>query len=167
MDWKSLVKNIAPVLGTALGGPMAGTAIKVLSQKLLGSEEPSEAGVADFIMGASPEQLKDLRQIDADFKIQMEQLGVDVFSLEVADRSNARDNHKDSITPAIMLYILTLLVALICSGLFLFEIPQENKSTLYMVVGQVMVAWIGAMAYWYGTTRGSSDKNKLLTKGAL
>ena len=98
------------------------------------------------------------------FKMDMEKLGVDVFALEVEDRKSARTSHKDSYTPAIMLYILTLVVAAIAFALFNFEIPQENKSTLYMVVGQILTAWIGAVAYWYGTTKGSSDKNKLMNR---
>jgi hypothetical protein len=42
MNWKSIVKSIAPVLGTALGGPIAGGAIKMLSSALLGNENERE-----------------------------------------------------------------------------------------------------------------------------
>ena len=63
MDWKALVKTVAPVLGTALGGPLGGAATKFLTGKLLGDENASEQELADFIGGASPEQLLQIKQL--------------------------------------------------------------------------------------------------------
>lgn len=164
MDWKNIVKSIAPVLGTALGSPMAGIAIKVLGDQFLGDPDADESDVAEYVMSANPEKLLEMKRIDAQFKTDMEKLGVDVFSLEVADRSNARENHKNSKTPAIILYILTILIALIVYGLMFHQIPEGNKNTIYMIVGQIVTAWTGSIYYWCGTTKGSSDKNKLLSK---
>ena len=45
-DWKTIVKSIAPTIGTALGGPLAGTAVKVLGNILLGNEDASHTEVA-------------------------------------------------------------------------------------------------------------------------
>lgn len=45
-DWKAIVKTVAPALGTALGGPLAGTAVKVLSEALLGHSDGKEEEIA-------------------------------------------------------------------------------------------------------------------------
>lgn len=77
-DWKGIVKAVAPALGTALGGPLVGTAVKVLGEKLLGNADATEADVAKAIeAGLPPESIVKLREIDADFKLKMESAGLE------------------------------------------------------------------------------------------
>lgn len=162
MNWKSIVKSIAPVLGTALGGPMAGGAIKMLTSALLGDENATEQELENFIVNANPDQLLKIKQLDADFKLKMEELGVDVFKLEVADRDSARTAHQDSHMPSILCLLLTLMVCAGSYALIVANIPPANANILYMVFGQVLTAWAASIAYWVGTTKSSSDKSKLL-----
>ena len=50
-DWKNIVKQIAPTLGTLLGGPMAGTAVTALSKIFFsGDESKSEAEVSQAVL---------------------------------------------------------------------------------------------------------------------
>jgi hypothetical protein len=162
MDWKSIVKSVAPVLGTALGGPMLGSTVKYLATELLGDEKATEQDVKSFISTASPDQLIPLKRLDLEFKIKMEELDVDVFKLEVADRSNARAENKDSRMPAIICLMLTVMVAGGTYFLMMETIPESNQNIVYMVFGQVLTAWTASIAYWVGTTRSSSDKSKML-----
>jgi len=162
VNWKSIVKSIAPVIGTALGGPMAGAAVKMLSSKLLGKEDGTEAELEQFISTASPDQLLQIKQIDNDFKLSMKALDVDVFKLEQEGRANARENHKDHFMPTLICIVLTLVVTVIAVGLMITTIPESNEGILNMIIGQVLTAWIGSVAYWVGTTKSSSDKSKLL-----
>jgi hypothetical protein len=69
-----LLGQVAPTLATALGGPLAGLAVKTLSNVLLGNEEGSEAEVAAALRNATPDQLAEIKQIDADFKVRMAEL---------------------------------------------------------------------------------------------
>jgi hypothetical protein len=162
MNWKSIVKSIAPVLGTALGGPMAGGAIKMLTSTLLGDENATEQELENFIVNANPDQLLKIKQSDAEFKLKMEELGVDVFKLEVADRNSAREHHKDNMMPAILCLLLTLMVCAGSYALIVATIPPANANILYMVFGQVLTAWAASIAYWVGTTKSSGDKSKML-----
>jgi len=161
-NWKSIVKSIAPVLGTALGGPMAGAAIKMLSSKLLGNEDGTEAELEQFISTASPDQLLQIKQIDNEFELSMKALDVDIFKIEQEGRANARTNHKDHFMPALLCLLLTFMVAGGSYMLMTTEIPEKNANIIYMVFGQVLTAWAGSIAYWVGTTKSSSDKSKLL-----
>jgi len=161
-NWKSIVSTVAPILGTALGGPMAGAALKMLSSTLLGKEDADEAEMAAFISTASPEQLLKIKNMDREFELQMAAIGVDIFRLEQQGRADARANHKGHFMPTLICISLTLVVTAIAIGLMVMAIPERNEGILNMIIGQVLTAWIGSIAYWVGTTKSSSDKNKML-----
>ncbi|MCY7295110.1 hypothetical protein [Alteromonas sp. a30] len=163
MSWKSTLSAIAPTLATALGGPLAGGAVKFLAANLLGDEEASSQRVEDFILSANPEQLADIKRLDHQFKLDMEKLGVDVFSLEVKDRDSARKHHKSHWMPSVICLLLTIFVAAAAWALMKVQIPQENASILYMLFGQVVTAWGTSIAYWVGTTKSSSDKTQMMS----
>jgi len=162
MSWKSILSSVAPTIATALGGPFAGTAVKFLAGKLLGDEGKSQDEVEQFILGASPEQLVNIKKLDNDFKLDMEKLGVDVFKLEVADKGNAREHNKHSNMPAVLSVALTAFIVGIVCALFYTEPPQGAREVLFMLLGVVIKEWSNSMHYWYGTTRSSQEKTKLL-----
>lgn len=162
MSWKDTLGAIAPTLATALGGPLAGAATKFIAGKLLGNEDAEQSEVEQLILGASPEQLAELKNLDHEFKISMKKLDIDVFKLEVEDRDSARVNHKESITPAVLVYMLTGLIALVTYMLFNQVVPEQNENTLYMLLGGLLTAWLQSVSYWTGTTKSSSEKNRFI-----
>lgn len=164
MEWKKVLGSIAPTLATALGGPLAGTATKFIADKFLGNETASDDEIQQAILGATPAQLAELKKIDKEFKLEMERLNVDVFRLEVADKDSARQNNKDSRMPATLSIMLTFVVAVLMYALFIIEPPSGAKEALLLLLGVVIKEWSNSMHYWFGTTRGSSDKNKWMQK---
>ena len=68
-DWKSVVGTVAPLLGTALGGPFGGVAGKMI-QDALGVDSES-AAIAE--LQTNPDALISLRQVEANFKIKMKE----------------------------------------------------------------------------------------------
>lgn len=164
MDWKSIVGTVAPTIATALGGPMAGAAVKFLGSQFLNDENASEQQVAEFVNGANPETLLKIKQADYEFKTQMAKLGVDVFKIEADDKKNARSEHKQSPMPAILSVTLTCLIAGIVALLFYVDVPTGAKEVLFMLLGVVVKEWGNSMQYWFGTTRSSSEKNALMSK---
>tara|TARA_R110002012_G_scaffold269279_1_gene453348 strand:- start:306 stop:797 length:492 start_codon:yes stop_codon:yes gene_type:complete len=162
MSWKDTLAAIAPTLATALGGPLAGAATKFLANELLGDENASIESIEAAVIGASPEQLANIKQLDVDFKLGMKKLDVDVFALEVEDRDSARSNHKNSNTPTVLVYMLTVLIAVVVYFLFTDVVPESNENTLYMLLGSLTTAWLQSVSYWTGTTRSSADKTKLI-----
>jgi len=162
MSWKETLGAIAPTLATALGGPMAGAATKFIADKLLGNESAEQADIEQAILNASPEDLTRLKELDNEFKLGMKKLDVDIFALEVSSSDSARENHKDSLTPAILVYLLTGLIAVVVYMLFSAVVPESNENTLYMLLGSLTTAWLQSVSYWTGTTRSSSQKSNLL-----
>lgn len=160
MDWKSIIGTVAPTIATALGGPMAGAAVKFLGSQFLDDEDAGEDKLAEFVKGASPETLLKIKLADKEFLIQMEKLGVDVFKIEADDKKDARVNHKHSAMPAVMSVGLTIFIVAIVFFLFYQEPPLGTREVLFMLLGVVIKEWSNCMHYWYGTTRGSAEKSR-------
>ena len=57
MDWKSVVRTVAPTLATALGGPLAGAAVQALSVALLGRPDGTEQEVAEAVLTGGADAL--------------------------------------------------------------------------------------------------------------
>ncbi|MGH1460984.1 MAG: hypothetical protein ACRBB6_03000 [Neptuniibacter sp.] len=165
-DWKSIVRNIAPTLGAALGGPAGGMAVKFLADNLLGNAEASQADVEQFIATASPEQMAVLKKLDQDFAIAMRQLDIDVFKIENEDRQNARDLFKVNIWPQIILSSLFILGYFgIMAVLIYFHNANINDrifGILNTVIGVLTAAIPMILQFWFGSSQGSKDKTARL-----
>jgi drug/metabolite transporter (DMT)-like permease len=64
-----------------------------------------------------------------------------------------------------------ILGALIVIGFFLLlyllvgaEVPETNKDLLNLVVGALIGSFATVVGYFYGSSKGSSDKDELLRK---
>ena len=66
---KSIIGSVAPTIGTALGGPMGSMAANMVAEALGCDPEPKK--IEKAIQAATPEQLAELKKIDADFDIKM------------------------------------------------------------------------------------------------
>ena len=85
---KNLITPLLPTIGTALGGPVGGIAANAIAEVL--GVEPTPAKIEQAINTATPEQLVELKKAEQEFEKQMKELDVDVFSLEVKDKQDAR-----------------------------------------------------------------------------
>lgn len=164
-DWKSIVKTIAPTIGTVLSGgnPLVGMGIKAVSNALFGKSDASEDEISTALQNASSEDLLKLKTADNTFKTEMAKIGLDEKKLAFDDADSARKRQmvvKDS-TPAVLAYLLTAMFAFALGGLYLMPIPEANKATVYLMLGSLGTVWIAAMAYYHGTSRSSAAKDVL------
>ena len=74
MDWKDVIKTVAPWIGTALTGPLGGLAVEAAANALGLGEKTTEA-IKTSLSGATPEQMLALKKADQDFALQMQALG--------------------------------------------------------------------------------------------
>jgi len=165
-SWKGLIRNIAPTLGTALGGPAAGLAIKFLADKFLGKADASEQELGVAIQGATPEQLLQIKKLDNDFKTQMKQLDIDVFKLETLDVQSARDMAKTNMWPQIVLSTIYTFGYFAVLYIFMVgdvDIPVRFKAEFNMVLGVMTAAQVQIMNFWFGSSHGSRIKDIVAT----
>ncbi|TVZ41591.1 hypothetical protein P886_0938 [Alteromonadaceae bacterium 2753L.S.0a.02] len=170
--WKEIVRNIAPTIGTALGGPMAGTATKFIADKLLGKPEASDSEIEDAILNASPEQLAKLKEIETQFKLDMRKLDIDIYELEYKDRDSARKLFEVNIWPQIILssvFVLgyfTVLFILIKNPESLSGENANLMGVFTTVLGVLTAAIPQILNFWFGSSLGSKEKTRGLNVAA-
>jgi hypothetical protein len=161
-----LLSQVAPTIATALGGPLAGVAIKTLSNALLGHEEGTEEQVSAAMQSASPEQLATIKKIDADFKIRMKELDIDLERISAGDRDSARKMHietKDWV-PKVLAIAITLGFFGILVWMLVYGMPPNGTEALLMMLGALGTAWTGVVNFYYGSSAGSKAKNDILAQ---
>jgi len=178
-DWKGIVKAVAPALGAALGGPLVGTAVKVLGEKLLGNPDATEADVARAVeAGLQPETIVKLREIDADFKLKMEAAGLELKKLEAetekayladvqdARKSNANDRGTFYMGVAVLAtFFVTMTLVLVAAFKILSKqilVDPGTAAVVFTLIGTI-VGYVAAQAqtvvnFVFGSSRGSSKK---------
>lgn len=82
LDWKTLVKTIAPTIASVLGTPLAGVGVTALLNVLLPDGQPRPDNPEDFIAkalaGANPELLQRIKDAEQKFRVDMKALDIDL-----------------------------------------------------------------------------------------
>lgn len=165
-DWKKLVGTVAPTLATALGGPLAGIAVKTIATQVLGKPEASEAEVEAALAGADPQTLLKLKEIDAEFKQAMLNAGVKFEEIAAADRASARNREivtGDHWTPR----LIAIGVLLLCIGLegyvMVKGLPTGVSEVLVgRILGTLDSAALMVLAYYFGSSAGGRAKDETI-----
>lgn len=161
---KAIITAVAPTVGTALGGPFGALAGVVIAKALGVEGAASEEAVNAALLSGDPETLVKLKQAENDFKLKMEELAIKPEQLANEDRANAREREMSvrDRTPAHLAYgvsvgFFSVLLILIFNGA-----PDKGGDALLVLLGSLGTAWAGIMAYYYGSTKGSADKSKVI-----
>jgi len=159
-----LLGSVAPTLATALGGPLAGLAVKSLSKALLGAEDFSEEAVMEAMATASPEQLAAVKKIDADFKVQMKSLDIDLERISVDDRKSAREMQKETRDwiPRALAVSVTAGFFAILIYMLVYGLPTTGNEALLLLLGALQTAWGGIIAFYFGSSSGSQKKDAMI-----
>jgi len=159
-----LLSSVAPSIATALGGPLAGLGVKALSKALLGAEDFSEEAVMDAMATASPEQLAAVKKIDADFKVQMKSLDIDLERISVDDRKSARDMQKETRDwiPRALAVSVTAGFFAILIYMLVYGLPTSGNEALLLLLGALQTAWGGIIAFYFGSSSGSQKKDAMI-----
>jgi len=160
MDW---LKQIAPTIATALGGPLAGMAVSAIS-KAIGVDEEK---VGDLINNnkLTADQIAQVKLAEIELQKQAQELGLNFEKLEVEDRKSARDMQSAtrSMMPPLLAGAVTIGFFSIMVMMFFNKIDSANPAIL-MMLGSLGTAWTGIIAYYFGSSAGSQAKTDLLSK---
>lgn len=176
MDWgnlgKTIVKAGAPLLGTVIGGP-AGTAVGALVGSLFGADPNDPEAMAEAI-AKDPEAAAKLRKLELEHQAELARLNLQEAQSYLADRQDARAREV-AITKAtgkrdVALYVLAGLVVTgffaLCVILFIFPIPKDQGNVVMVLFGGLVTGFGTVLNYFFGSSKGSSDKTALLASGA-
>lgn len=182
MDWKDIASNVAslaPSIGAAIGGPVGsvtGLGIKALCG-LFGIDSTSPDAptqVETALNSMTPAQAIQLKKQDQDFQMQMEELGVKVFSLEVEDRNTARKREQEvgSRETAILAYmavsafigVVSIVLWAILFGAGMETIGVLGGSLIGSIVTLLSQKVEQVFGYFFGSSKNSNTKTTALAE---
>ncbi|MAB53549.1 hypothetical protein [Marinobacter sp.] len=165
MNWKSIVSTVAPGIAAALGGPLAGVAVRGIAGALLGDEDASEDAVAQAVLAASPEDLRKLKEAELTFAAKMKELEIDLERLHSTDRASARDRQiktGDKVPGVIAACVLVGFFGIL-SALVFVDIPERSMQPLLMMLSALATSVGALMQFYFGSSAGSAAKNQMLS----
>ena len=164
---KQALATVAPILGTAVGGPLGGTAARLVASALgLDPATPAQQ-LAAAVTAASPDQLLVLKKADAEFQLALRNLDLSADKLAADDRASARNRESsthDWVPGTLMMFLTAGFFGLI-AFLAHHDVPTGNRDLLNILLGTLGSAWTGGITYYYGSSVGAAVKDKAI--GAL
>lgn len=172
-DIKSIVGKAAPIVGTLLGGP-AGAAVGGLVSTALGVENKPEAVEAE--LRNNPDALLKLKQYENIHQEKLQEMQLDETKAYLADIQDARNRqakHEEATGQSdINLYILAWSTVIgffgLIGTLMFIPMPDGSDKLIYLLLGALTANTNSVYQYFFGTSKGSSDKMKFIanqTKG--
>ena len=159
-----LIGSVAPTIATALGGPVAGMAVKAISGALFGHDSATEDEIRTVLANPTGDQLAALKKIDADFKVQMKSLDIDLERIAAGDRASARDMQKETKDwiPRALAVSVTVGFFAILLYMLVYGLPTTGNEALLLLLGALQTAWGGIIAFYFGSSSGSQKKDQMI-----
>jgi hypothetical protein len=118
-----------------------------------------QKSIEQAIQNATPEQMLELKKAEQAFEVQMKELDVDVFELEVADKQNARSMFSKDWTARII-GVATIAGFLGYIFLVTLQPPEQNSEALInLVLGYLGGLASAIISFYFGASH-SSDKGE-------
>jgi len=153
---KSILGTLAPTLGAAIGGPIGGQAGQILSS-ILGVPNNPKA-IEGAMNNITADQMVELKKAEIEFELQMKELEVDIFRLEVNDKQDARGKFNKDWTARIMGIAV---VGGFMGYIFLVTLqpPEQNSEALINLVLGYLGGLASAVISFYFGASNTPDKN--------
>ena len=159
----SWLKTLAPMIGTALGGPLGGAAAAFIADKL-GLEAKTVEAVSEVLNSGklSAEQISGIKLAEIEFQRFLEQNKIDLAKMDLDNTKDARLMQRETRSqyPA----VLSTFVTLGFFGILLSMLVMEYRPTdsLLIMLGALGAAFGAVVNFWLGSSNGSAIKSGLL-----
>jgi hypothetical protein len=157
MDW---LKQIAPTIATALGGPLAGLAVDAISKAVGIDPKDVNKTIAEGKLTA--DQIAQIKTAEIAMAARAQEMGLDFEKIAVDDRKSARQMQSttQSWIPGLMAIVVTIGFFGILVGLMTEHF--KTSDALMLMLGSLGTAWTGIIAFYFGSSAGSQKKDELL-----
>jgi hypothetical protein len=160
----NIVKTVAPSIATAMGGPLAGMAVRTLSETLLGKPDGTQEELMEAAKNVTPDQMLALKNAENNFKLEMKKLDVDLERISAGDRDSARkmamQNPRDwtprALAGAITVGFFGVLMYMLMYGLP----PAGGGEAMLVMLGTLGTAWGAVVSFYFGSSAGSRAKDE-------
>jgi hypothetical protein len=171
---KQFLATVAPLLGTALGGPLGGYA-GTLVAKALGAKSSSSTDLQAAMAGATPDQIIALQNANNTFKEDMAKLGFQEDQLAYQDIAGARSMQTTTRDPYVygiaFIMILGFLMFCIgeCTAMIVWPqkwgaLPTAAVGMMGTIFGYLANEAKQVTAFLYGSSVGSQNKDQTLAE---
>jgi hypothetical protein len=154
----SLLKNVAPVLATAVAGPAGGAAVGWIADKL-GIPDATVEGITEALTG-NPEMTMKLKELDLEYA-----------KLDAQDRDSARkayaavatSEHATRLDKAVVpiLALGTVTLAFLFIAILMFrDVPVDQQQMIIFALGFITSSAGQVLSFYFGSSQGSKDKTK-------
>lgn len=157
MEW---LKQIAPTIATALGGPLGGLAYEVIGKVFNIGTDEAKTLLDDGKM--TSDQIAQVKVAEIQLKQMEEQLGLNFEQLAVQDRASAREmqsNTKSWVPPTLAILVTVGFFGILTS---LMTGYAQKSDELMIMLGSLGTAWTGIIGFYFGSSAGSQRKDELL-----
>lgn len=175
-DWRATIGAVAPGLATALGGPLAGAAVKVIADKVFGNPNASEADLAVALASGSltGAQIQALKQAEIEMQVEMARIDQATEAAYLADTDSARKQtvalaQADSRIAWAPVVISALIVLGFFACVFLLFVYERDWSErqaglLNTLFGALILGFGQVCNYWLGSSAGSKRAGDSMRK---
>lgn len=172
-DWKDIATTVGRIAGTVaplLTGPV-GVAASIGAQiaGVLGTDNRPDAVQRELVQ--NPEAALTLQEWAHQEREQIRQANIRLQELELAqaqtelaDIQHARESHREHWMPERLTLLLALMVVALTVALMAWSVPDGSKEVVFYLVGQIVTAFLAAVTYWLGSSRGSAVKQKQIDR---
>lgn len=160
---KQIISTVAPLLGTALGGPLGGMAGTLLSNAL-GVPPGDDKALEAAVTSGNPDLLLKLKQADQDFAAKMKELDIQESQLAYQDTANARDREikTGDWTPRILAGLVVVGWLFVQFFLLHHIVDQSMRELVARVLGTLDAALMLVLNYYFGSSASSRQKDETL-----
>jgi len=160
---RHVLGSVAPTIARTLGGPFGNLAAAALEGIFPGD---SQAKIEQQLANANPDTLLKLKQAEQDFQIRTQELGLTEQQLFLEDVQESRLLAREKgMAPHMTLTALLIggYFAIFMAVLSGYVSPAEGLKDIALILLGVLAGEVPRiMAWWFGSTNGSSDKNQYM-----
>lgn len=166
MEIPSWMKQLAPTVASALGGPLAGMAVGAITEALGGDSDKAKEILATGQLKS--EDIAAIKQAEINLKLKEKELGLSFAKLEAEDRASARNMQiaVRSKIPAVLSIAVTLGYFGVLVGMMMGLLAVSDSQALLIMLGSLGTSWGMVMSFWFGTTSNSTSKTEIIARSA-
>jgi hypothetical protein len=165
---KSIVSKGLPLLGGLIGGN-AGESLGNTVAELLGCD-PTPESIENALQ--DEDNILALKKYVMDHEKELQSLALQESQAYLADRQNARSREveltkvtgKKDINMIVLAWTVVIGFFALCVILMKLTVPDGQSEIIYMLFGSLSTGFISVLSYYFGSSKGSSDKTKLLSE---
>lgn len=175
-DWKEIVRNVAPGLAAAFGTPLAGAAVKIIADQVLGKPGATEGEVIEALSTGSltGDQIVALKAAESSLAVEMAKVDAAREAAGIEDTKSARQQTVElARAGSSIAWGAPVVSTLIVAGFFfciyrLFIVPADLPNNAFQLLnvmfGGLSIAFGQVCNYWLGSSAGSKRAGDAVRK---